>query len=368
MNFNGCFRFLGFVIVSALLSTCLFSQDKTSDGSAGDTKVKMTLMTQEEVKEIPGAGKLLIYKTGFGYVISKDKEPVEKMAAMAEKTVAAFEKYFGRPASKGIVYFLDQETADGVFEINKVLKTAWQSPYLSAEYVMSSMMEELVSEIKKQLKQQIPGLQDAQLDAMIKQNLPGLRKQIETQTKDVGVSEHELGHFVFIGTYWGMSDDSEGDAVYGGPAADWLDETAAVLVEGETLTKQRWDTMIKMGKQDLEKLVPLADFFTAVRKVEQDSSDKPENTVEVRSGKEDDPEGFGVEYYAQCRSVADYLILVTGQQDIFGEITMNEVNGGDFASWLKKNGKENGLPDTVDELDKAYRKWLKAEIKLRSEK
>ena len=62
-----------------------------------------------------------------------------------------------------------------------------------------------------------------------------------------------------------------------------------------------------------------------------------------------------LDFYAQCRVFADFLIQKSGKENVFRGIAQNEAKGGDMASWLMENGRPLGLPVSVDDLDRQFR-------------
>ena len=67
----------------------------------------------------------------------------------------------------------------------------------------------------------------------------GARNSLETRlARDAGVLPHEIGHGWYVELFWpGAVQDRSGH--YGGPGPDWLDETAAILMETEAFAADR---------------------------------------------------------------------------------------------------------------------------------
>jgi hypothetical protein len=150
------------------------------------------------------------------------------------------------------------------------------------------------------------------------------------------INPHELGHAWLMNSYaW------QWESGYGTPAADWLDEAAAVLMEDTVLTKLRRDELIKYyrKRQATQKgMLPLDTLLTMAHPSEGTA---PPVTLDALS-----------------RGFADFLLERATDPTILDAIAANEASGSNIADWLKANGARHGLPTTISDLDKEWQRWV----------
>ena len=196
---------------------------------------------------------------------------------------------------------------------------------------------------------------------------------------------HELGHVWFVGTFWGRQalhnmGRGPGQTHYAGPAHDWLDETAAILMENGPSTAERRKNFAAAFKADPNRIRPLGEFFTMAHPSTNKAAAPEPPGTKTASGNlklgsksglsvnvishapgEDRQADPVLDFYAQCRVFADFLIQKSGKENVFRGIAQNEAKGGDMASWLLENGRPLGLPVSVDDLDRQFRAWAKGQ-------
>ena len=156
-------------------------------------------------------------------------------------SAARYKEFFGIEALPAAIVMdgvLDQGAKDTVKESYLVLL-----PWMTLE----SQEERLRAALKAQFKQQMADMPEEDIEKAVNEALGSSdgsfggenRKEIHQ-----GVVSHELGHQFFIHSFWPKeADQSEKGGFkadqYGGPAPDWLDEMAAVLMENDALSETR---------------------------------------------------------------------------------------------------------------------------------
>lgn len=199
---------------------------------------------------------------------------------------------------------------------------------------------------------------------------------------------HELGHIIFISTIWGRDggEGAEGDSPrtcgpgvhYGGGAPDWLDEVAAMIVQGANLGDGHRDNFARALQDpkrrdaalDLPKLFtsphPIAGTDAVQRRIE-------EIRDQIRRGELEggsrmimlSPEEAGASeltpfealYYPICLVFADYILETANDPAVFRRIADALKAGATFDEFLREHGNELGLPAGEAALVDAWRDW-----------
>ena len=227
------------------------------------------------------------------------------------------------------------------------------------------------STIRRQVIEQTKGMPSEQQEAIIEmalakmdktETMPGAMSAIEQ-----GALTHELGHKWFISAF-PLEGDIQTPQRYGGWAPDWLDETAAVLLENESMVSRRRKALKTMKSEDL---YPLKEFFTmehpalksALALNEKFGSNNTiggsraiiltdEQADEFLEGSaETDPTTF----YNQARGFADYAMSATGDEQVFAKLIQHLSSGGTLESWLAQT---DGLNNNLEGLTEDWNKWL----------
>lgn len=240
------------------------------------------------------------------------------------------------------------------------------------------MRGQLESSIRAKIIEQLPGLTPQQVDSAVAQALtqiPGGSTANGTLgEKEVGALAHEIGHMWFGVLQDGLAQGSTAAAPrYGSSAPDWLDETAAVLMENAAVTQGRRDAIVR-GMQ----MPPLTQFLTMDHPVFDAAKANPGDgvlsdrgggaggaSIRIVSGAEADKlmagkASAGPTFYSQARAFADFLIETSGNSRIINEIAVAERSGQGAARWLAVNGKRHHLATSIDRLDRQWQAWLKA--------
>ena len=220
------------------------------------------------------------------------------------------------------------------------------------------------------MEAQTASLPVAAREAAVAQALTKLTAQATPGSDDVRdrtALPHELGHLWFIRTYW--PDRSAAGGHYGGPAPDWFDEVAAVLMEDDASGTARRDQFAatlagtRGTVEERDRLLDLQSYLStehpALPGVRATAGDvRPGGGgVRVLTGPEAQKiAADGLFFYLQSRRFADYLIERTGNPAVFGRVADAIAAGGSFADWLSVSGYP-ALPTTLDGLAADWRAW-----------
>jgi hypothetical protein len=237
--------------------------------------------------------------------------------------------------------------------------------------------------------------------------------------KELTILAHELGHAWFNAWY-----DSDRDGVYGqyaSTAPDWLDETAAILIEDEQGVAERRGGLAELLRDPEMRVYPLDEFLNMAHpslsiaaartfnptNVPSGATVLPDGTVRVplepgsmpridpnnlppgasrtpdggifipaRAGVGPDPsersETFTVAqenldpaitravlpFYVQALALADFLREESGNPRIMMEIATALRDGRSFEQWLAAEGQRHGLAASLMDLSTAWEEWL----------
>ncbi|HEY0102007.1 MAG TPA: hypothetical protein VGB60_00910 [Brevundimonas sp.] len=220
---------------------------------------------------------------------------------------------------------------------------------------------------------------------------------------------HELGHMWTVAAFW---PDRAGRAGghYGGPAADWFDESSAVLMEDEVMAAERRDSFRQQwSRSGGTRPKPLPDYFVdahplAGRDIRTSAGtpaagapppglrrqggiivraeDLPPGAIIQRSepsGEVSSPapgQTFSISvassaafnsdaerdaasmFYSQARVLADFLFDRTRDPGVYGRIAAALARGETMEQWLSSSGPQLGLGATAAELEEQWRSWL----------
>lgn len=274
-----------------------------------------------------------------GWFYAKESKMATEMATAAGEAADLFQRYFGRPAPKGAIVSTEgKKVAADAESALKAAGATWVMPFGDPRKLIDRM----------------PPEQLAALPAEI-------RASWENPERLPSYLRHETGHHLFNRVFWSGKNSSKSKprSGYGSQGPDWLDELAAVLMEN-AWGKTRYYTWLREQTEQGKKLLPLADFFAAAHPVTEVTQ-----KIDVATAKEGgvrifqtDDDKSTVDFYAQTRAFADFLIEYSKNEGIFGEITPAIAAGDTMADWLTKHGVEHGLPGTVDALEREWRVWL----------
>lgn len=311
--------------------------------------------------------------TGIGVVLGPNADEVTRMAAHALAGEARFRRYFGAPPPRWALMLggtRAQEAALRGIGIPRAL------PFPTGEQYAAAAQASIARGAEAQARAQ--GLTGAQLEAVVatarqrwaERNPPAKRAE-----REAGVVPHELGHLWLIERFWPGAAVDQGSH-YGGPGPDWLDETAAVLMEDDVLTASR-RTQFAKGMADDPALAPtgvtraalldLRAFLTAPHPMAATQANLRNNLpraasgVRILTGDEALRAARGaVAFYLQARMFADWAIAVSGDEKVFGSIAIAMGRGERLEDWLRQHGRARKLGGSVDEVIANWQRWAEA--------
>jgi len=313
-----------------------------------------------------------------GIVIGKTEE-LGHYAAVIDEAATKFQKHFDIKASLAAVV-LGGSVSD---KAKTTLKNEMYRnilPWLS----QTDKKKLIHSSIRSQLQEQMPGAMEEQIENILAAKMKEIddgKSNSEATQIEYSALAHELAHYWFIDGYWkedaAALSNFEG---YGGPAPDWLDETAAVLAENEALTRSRRQQLIeKFRENSTDAIWPLTDYFNMEhprldlvkqqKALKRQRKDKSTQTTAIfmtadevkERAKENNSRAAG-NFYLQSRGFADFMIETTGNERIFAKIARFIANGGSMADWLKSEGSQQGLPASIEALEALWLSWLPSRI------
>jgi len=311
-------------------------------------------------------------ETPGGLVYAPDRTEAERNAAYAAAGEARFRRHFDRaPPSYAMVIGRLTPELQATFRAAGI-KTVL--PWLTAEQQRTAHGDAMRRAAEAQAK--ASGLDAAATEALLARIMqgPGGQQMIE---RNPGVVAHELGHAWFIQTFWpGFAVDRQGH--YGGPAPDWLDETAAILMEDERMNNDRRDQfrMLHTGKAKgalSGRPDPLPAFLSKdhpMKGTQQalmgqgaaGAAGQPQVQMIVsrQDGSSDPRSAEAPRFYLQGRAWADFLIDRSGRPAIFADIASAMADGRTLEQWLAAEGPRNGLGATLPETERLWAAWLQA--------
>ena len=288
-----------------------------------------------------------------------------------------FEHYFGAKVPEAAVILGSVVTPEERSKIREHYSVVM--PWLTSK----DRADTIKNRIREAIKAQQPNLEGAALEAVVERAHKSASAQSQSLGQSLEINQgalaHELGHLFFIRTFWPEDDldvtEVNPDAVerYAGPAPDWLDEMAAVLMENDALTEGRNLLLKRRTPPPSENsLWSFQDYFQMTHPVFEQARDiirARQKTAEGRAQggvvvltaadvpKREDGRNPAV-FYSQSRGFADYMIEKTGNVQIFAEIAKHIAHGGDMSAWLKSAGDQYGIADNVSDLERDFLSWI----------
>ena len=312
---------------------------------------------------------------GSTWIYAADSEEAQALSVDAAAAAQDFERHFGRAPEPGaVVALFGRMLPAGVDGRLRAAGARWVLPWISSR-PQPGVEDSLRAQIEGQLRAQLEplGMSDAQITAQLEQVLAQLAG---TSAGGLGLLRHELGHLWFISGFWGdeaLVRPSDGAGHYAGPAADWLDETAAILLESPEATAKRRESIAAWlaAHTGPDRMRPLDELFRMPHPVDTSAileSLPPEArqggsvTVLVQGGDSGAVPDASAErrFYEQCRLLADYL-LATGGEGVFAALAASAARGESMESWLASEGAALGLPASVAALQADWLAWIDAQ-------
>lgn len=362
--------------------------------------------------------------TPRGVVVSDDPVLAERYASVLNAGEARFQRHFRRtPTAYALIIgeALNPVSDAGLSgaasaELQSALRAAgarhvlpWFTPEQMARLDAASRRRDA------EVAALAEGLSGTALEDAVERRLAEAGAPPAAQLGKESATAHEFGHMWAIAAFWPDHARAAGDH-YGGPAADWFDETAAVLMEDEAMAESRRDAFGRALADPLgARPKRLADYFIEphpmaglarglaagqlsgesrmVTRLPPGELRRPDGhvvrTEDIPAGepflvvRPDAPSGPGARptvqtlsvsasravadprmraevlmFYAQARVLADFLIDRSGDEDVFADIAEALAAGRTIDDWLAAEGARRGLGGSVAELEEQWAAWL----------
>jgi hypothetical protein len=316
-----------------------------------------------------------------GIIIGKPGRTANFKGAI-DQASEKFRKYFGATAPNAAVVL------DNVLNADDRKKIRENHPAILPWFTPQGRQDLIANSVRNQVKEQQPDITGEALEQIVERSVKAsleasgqpLKNQSDSSSNILdGALSHELGHLYFIRTYW--SDETldvtdtnpTANNRYGGPAPDWLDEMAAVLLENDALTIGRNNGLKEAAKNNFKTMWPLEEYFTMThpafeqtRKIiearQQAANGGAQNGVLILSADELAKREDGrqpVMFYAQSRGFADYMIEKSGNERIFANIATFIAKNGSIDEWLSEYSGKYHIAPTIHGLEADFHAWLK---------
>ncbi len=318
-----------------------------------------------------------------GAVLAADAAEAARLGAMLRAGEERFQRHFGRAP---VPYALIQAAAPGEEAALRGAGFTQVLGWLTFEQLQDATLASVRRGAEARATAQ--GLSGEQATAAAEQAVATWRSTNSRESRlaqEEGVVPHEAGHGWFIRTFWPDLAPATRTGHYGGPAPDWMDETAAILMENDEFAEQRrrgFEQVYRDGERSaaltditaaelidlphfLSRTHPMAGSGSSILSAEQMRARQlSEGTnIVVMSGDEARQRGRGgLMFYLQGRMFADFLVEQTGDPQVFAQIGAALARGDTMEQWLAAAGPRHRLPTTVAALDQAWRGWLIAKF------
>ncbi|MEN1727242.1 MAG: hypothetical protein AAGJ52_02270 [Pseudomonadota bacterium] len=316
---------------------------------------------------------------GPDWIVAPDVCVASTVARELDAARSMFDARFQAPTTRGAVVsvrYATQMAALRAAGVDWVLP--WRFPELTADVdpVRAALEEQIRGQIEAQLSTRGQTPDPTRVDALLAQALAQLDEQrsvsdssesSSTTGKRMDAIRHEIAHLLFMRELWPST--SNGAQQYGGDAPDWLDETAAVLAESESMTRDRRAALI--DAVGAETLLPLAEYLSMphpsfgdgafAAMIEEARANADDTgvifiTTEDSDARIDDAALF----YTQTRAWIDFLTERSGERQVFAHITEALKAGASFEGWLLAEGPDLGLPAQLPLLEAEFLAWARA--------
>lgn len=286
--------------------------------------------------------------------VSSDPARAEAILAAMQTAQDRFSDVFERTPGQTAVIEDSNRFPGLALELGEAGYTVkpWVSP--------QAMRAALEAQIRPALEARLTGAPQAAIDQAVEGALAGRVDQSEKVRHADAIIGHELGHLWLRDTFDWPRVDTGGARAYGAAAApDWLDETAAVLMESPGLTGERRTALCEALPADPG--AELAQYFSmehpllqaasaaaaraaAAAEAAGQSSDGPQ--IMVMSGETLTRQGEDMigasRFYGLTRALVDYVVAETGSEHSFAALADAIASGGTLDSWLSAG--VDGLP------------------------
>lgn len=329
--------------------------------------------------KIPGSTKVrACAESEHGLVIADSTARAQELLDAAEAGAARFQRHFGRPASLFAVIETNDGQVDGV-ALDGLKSSGFKAvlPWLSP----AGYRSQIEASVRRAVEAQTANLPAEARESVLQQALAQVTGKSPVEGHETGAIAHELGHIWYIENFWPGREGRGGH--YGGPGPDWMDETAAVLMESDALAagrvKQFAERYAKLraggmlAKAPDNALVDLPAFFASshpgvargeamLKEIRKEGPGAaPKNGVLIRASSGPEAEKFAesaIHYYLQSTMAAEYLVARTGDLTVFARIGAAFARGETIEQWLANKEPKGKLPRDLKALQADWLDWL----------
>ncbi len=327
---------------------------------------------------VPVAPKLVCAETARGVALAGQRDRAQALLVLAEAGADRFIQRFGKPVARYAVVE-GPEQPIGTAEVDALNKAGFVTvlPWLST----AAKREQIESAVRRGVTTKMAGQSPDVIEAAIAQALVQATRSLDPSVNvkvESAAVPHELGHGWYRAMYWPAAGAPGGKAHYGGPGPDWMDETAAVLMEAPTMYDERvvqFGDRYRRYRKDpaaaddaTRLLIDLPNFFgethpaLAQVKALQQSDAKDgvaTRTVRVLAGAQAEAIAAGAaRFYLQSAVGALYLAERTGDPKIFARIGAAFGRGESIEHWLANAEPKGMLPRDLKALQADWLSWL----------
>jgi len=303
---------------------------------------------------VPDAPASICRTTAHGWAYADSEEGAERAATALEATAAAFEKYFGRVAPNGALVLsatFDRAAADrfsNTHGLGYVL--TWLPP------------EDTRTKVEQVMRRAMPNADEAKIERAL--------EQLDRQHEDT--LRHELGHSLYGAAFWPHV-EAVTAGHYGSPAPDWLDESAALLMEGAGLRQQRESSFLDALRQQSGRVAPIDDFIARDHPITAQARDRlmaqsgqqTQSGIQIMAAAGEEAARVAA-FYSQSLAFADFLIYTSKDLRILGKISTAVTEGANFNDWLANTGPRHGLPGNLPALQSAWDSWCQGKLSVQA--
>ena len=291
-------------------------------------------------------------QTGAGVVIAETTERARQLADFARQGEVRFRRHFSDQVAPYAIYFVDTPHDADRDALNRQ-GAAFVLPWRSGEQLVREAGPALRPIIEKQLEAQ--GIPRQMWNKVVDQYIAKLPAELNARAG--GLVPHELGHLWLVHGYWPKATLPVGSKHYGGPAPDWLDELAAVMMEDDQLKAHRrghLKSALAGTDPKLSKPWPLAEFLTMTHPNARTGDSTVSSGIAISQ-----PSPTGLTFYAQAQGFADFVLARSNNDRAFDAIARALAANERFDTWLARDGAKYGLGSTLRELEAHWSAWLR---------
>lgn len=300
-----------------------------------------------------------------GIVLAGSPDRAALLAALAEAGEARFVERFAVAVPRYALVETDGTVVDKSLDA-RLAEAGFVSrlPWLSEAATVAALHASITRSVTARAQElKLDAARTAQLvDGALAQQA-GRLDPATLRAREAGTLPHELGHGWFIRAFWPEA-STQGAGHYGGPAPDWMDETAAVLMEDAALADRRRDQFAAAYRGEdataQARLVDLTAFLSGAHPALPVLALPPGSAgVTVLTGAE--AAGLAAAaggFYLQARLFADYILARSGNPAAFLTAARRFAAGGTTADWLRHDGSSLRVPTTLPALQRDWEAWL----------